>query len=192
MRRLAAVAAEALRAEVVRHACCRDRAQPRFQSSRIATERTQRDREVVALQRATLQLAPMARGRDDFEALARDAQPCFADRGTGRHRERLLRHSVAVLQAGEADVARIELREPRELFRNPQGIRPALTDFQEQMVAVAVRLPTQPLLHEKVFGCGTQLRAARRTAVRARQRRHLFEYIHGACFPVVCSIRTIA
>ena len=146
----------------------------------------------LPLQRAALQLATMARGRDDFEALTRDSHPCFAYRGADRHRERLLRHGVAVLQAGEADVARIELREPRELFRDPQRVRAALADFQKQMVAVAIRLPTQPLLHEKVFGCGPQLRAARRTAVRTRQRCHLFDNIHGACFPVVCSIRTIA
>jgi hypothetical protein len=146
----------------------------------------------IALQRAAFQLAPMARGCDDFEAFAGDSHPCFADRGARRHRERLLRHGVAVLQSGEADVARIDLREPRELLRDPQCVCAPLAHLQQQVVTGAVRLPAQPLLHEEIFRRRTQLRTSCRAAVRARQRRHLFEDIHGACLPVVCSIRTVA
>jgi hypothetical protein len=148
--------------------------------------------EVVALQRAALQLAPMPCRCDHLEAFTGNADPRLAERRARRHRERLLGHCVAVLQPGEADVAGIELRESRELFGNPQRVRAALAHLQQQMVAGAVGLPAEPFLHEKIFRRGAQLRATRRTAVRARQRRHLFEYGHGARIPVVCSISTIA
>jgi hypothetical protein len=181
-----------LRTEVARHACRCNGLQSLLQYLRIAAEAAQGDLEVVALECPALKLASMTRRCDHFEALAADADPRLAKRRPGRHRERLLGHCVAVLQSCEAHVARIDLRESRELSGNPQCVRAALAHLQQQMVAGAVGLPAEPLLHEKVLGRGAQLRATCRSAVRARQRRHLFEYGHGACIPVVCSISTIA
>src|SRR5690606_15865228 len=119
--------------------------------SRIANEIPQHQFEVVALQRAALELATDAFRADDFESLSRDTEP-IRDRRARRHGERLLGHCIPVLQSSKANIARRYLANTRQLLRDPHRVRAALANLQQQVIAVAIGAEAEPLANDEIFG----------------------------------------
>ena len=128
-REVATLASESLRTEVVGHTLIGNVREASLETSRVALDIAQEDLEVVGAQRATLELATMSLRGQDLEALPADADP-LGHRGAHRQCERLLGNGIAILEASEANVARMNVAEPAELLGYPVRVGVALADSQ--------------------------------------------------------------
>src|SRR5690606_34591261 len=105
---------------------------------------------------------------EHLESFPANARPLFAERGSCGHSERLLGNRIAILLAGVSHIAHRNAAEPRKLRGYPHGIRAALADAQEHVIALAVRFESQPFADFKILGQYTHARAADGRSVSAR------------------------
>ena len=137
-RKVGAVASEALRAEIVRHAVAGNLLKPIFdRRPNVVTEFTaQHDPETVAAMRAPAQLARMALLPEQSYALAFETRP-HERVAASRNAEPLSRYRVPVLEPGETDVRNPDIRVTRKLARHPCGVGAGFLDPQKIVLAVS-------------------------------------------------------
>ena len=132
---VAAIATEALLAEVVRHPARRDRVQPAGGGRRIARHLAQQDAEAIAGERAARQLALVAGGEQHAGAVGRQGRPVRLRALAQVHGEMLARHRVAVLQPGVADRDRRHAGDAGQAPGDPRRVGATLLDPQEGVLA---------------------------------------------------------
>ena len=148
-----AVAAEALRAEIVGHAAALDVAQPLRDRLGISGNVADRDAEPVGAVRPGAQLAAMRRRLEHAEALAFEPGPATGGRA-GRLGQAVVlpRHRVAILVTAQTHVARGDLRRAGQRGGDPARVRAALLDVEQQVRARPVGREAKQLLDAEVLG----------------------------------------
>ena len=167
-----AIPSEALLAEIVRRA---ERLYPleyAFGRATVTVHFAQVDAEAVAAMRATLDLAWMTPGVQHVHAVDRERLPVRIRLARQLHGERLPGQRMAVLEARETDRERRQAERRRETACDPFGVRVALLDAHEHVLAMAFGLETEILVDFKVLGVRAQHAAQRWPAMGERQFAH--------------------
>ena len=153
---VAAFAAEALLAVIVRHAARSDLPEHRLRPRAIAAHLAQHQHEAVAAQGAALEFARMPRRRQHFHLRVRERGPVRIGPAGQLHREGLPGHGMAILEARITDRDLRHAGELRQLARDPVGVGAALLHPQQQVLAGTLGVVAEDLLDQEVLGTGAQ------------------------------------
>ncbi len=129
-----AVAAEALRPEVVGHTVRSDLSQSGLERGLLDLHLPNPDSEPVSLQSAARQLARMRVRLEDLKSLTLEAPPRFETDVRARHGEPLNSYRAAVLESGVSNVQRATPALPCQLACNPLGVGVTLAHLQQNVL----------------------------------------------------------
>ena len=173
-----AALAKSLLAEVVGHADALQFEQRVARDLRVAIlGAAQRDREAIAAQVPHLELVGVPRDVQHLPVGAlKAARVVVVD---AMHRDPLAAHGLLVLQAGDANRARVHFERGAELVDEIDRREPALLDPQEQVLAVLLRFVGRDLVDDEVLGFDLVAAGQKPVAGAARDGTSWFE-VHRA------------
>ena len=148
-----AVAAEALRTEVIGYTTALDILEPPHDGLGVPGDAADRDTEPVGAVRPGAEFPAMRSRLEHAESLAFEARPPARRNGGRRGQAVVLAcHGIAVLVTAHAHVAGGDLRRAGQRGSDPARVRAALLDVEEQVCARAVRCEAKQLLDAEVLG----------------------------------------